>query len=231
MPPLAVVHPGSAGSCSTIHSRLTTHRLFASTLLAIAVGSVVPMPRPATAVSRPRPLPVLPEAPRPVAARVADAGPYTITPARRALLDTIRYAEGTWKGGSPEGYRVLYGGGLFSGLERHPEITVQRRYTSAAAGAYQFLPSTWQAVSRQLRLRSFEPHNQDQAALHLVERRGALALFDRAGLTADVMARLAPEWASLPAHHGGSYYGQPVKTRQELLAFYRSALQRHQAAG
>lgn len=34
-------------------------------------------------------------------------GAHTITPQRRALLDTIRYAEGTWKGGSPEGYRVL----------------------------------------------------------------------------------------------------------------------------
>jgi muramidase (phage lysozyme) len=173
----------------------------------------------------------LPEPPRSVAARAAEAGRYTLTPARRALLDTIRYAEGTWKGGSPDGYRVLYGGGLFEGLERHPEITVHRRYTSAAAGAYQFLPSTWQAVSRQLGLSSFAPHHQDQAALHLIERRGALDLFDRAGLTADVMARLAPEWASLPAHHGGSYYGQPVKTRQELVAFYRSALERHQGAG
>lgn len=51
---------------------------------------------------------------------------YAITPARRALLDTIRYAEGTWKGGRVEEYRVLYGGGLFTSLERHPEITVHR---------------------------------------------------------------------------------------------------------
>jgi muramidase (phage lysozyme) len=195
------------------------------------MATVLPIPRPATAVSSPRPLLALPEPPQSVAVRLADPGPYTLTPERRALLDTLRYAEGTWKDGSPDGYRVLYGGGLFENLERHPEITVQRRYSSAAAGAYQFLPATWEAVARQLGLTSFEPHNQDQAALHLIERRGALGLFDQAGLTADVLARLAPEWASLPAHHGGSYYGQPVKNRQELVAFYRSALARHAAAG
>jgi lysozyme len=121
---------------------------------------------------------------------------------------------------------VLYGGQLFSSLERHPEITVRRRYTSAAAGAYQFLPGTWREVSRRLGLRSFEPHNQDQAALYLVQRRRALRLFDQKGLDAEVMARLAPEWASLPAHHGGSYYGQPVKSREELRRFYQGALVR-----
>jgi lysozyme len=194
------------------------------------MATVLPIPRPATAVSGLRPLPSLPQPAPPVTVRRADPAPYALTPERRALLDTLRYAEGTWKGGSPDGYRVLYGGGLFEGLERHPEVSVQRRYTSAAAGAYQFLPSTWKAVSRQLGLSSFEPHNQDQAALHLIERRGALRLFDRVGLTADVMARLAPEWASLPARHGGSYYGQPAKSRQELVAFFRSALERHRSA-
>jgi muramidase (phage lysozyme) len=155
-------------------------------------------------------------------------GPYVLTPHRRALLDTIRFAEGTWVNGSEEGYRVLYGGGRFQGLQRHPEITVRRRYTSAAAGAYQFLPGTWHGVARQIGLTSFEPHNQDQAALHLVRRRGALELFDRTGLTPEVLGRLAPEWASLPTLHGRSYYGQPVKRRDELLVFFRSALERHQ---
>lgn len=193
--------------------------------------SLLPISRPATAVSSPRPLPELPAPPAPVTVRQADPAPYTLTPERLALLETIRYAEGTWKDGSPDGYRVLYGGGLFEGLERHPEITVQRTYVSAAAGAYQFLPATWHAVAGELGLSSFEPHNQDQAALHLIQRRGALALFDQAGLNAQVLARLAPEWASLPAHHGGSYYGQPVKSRERLQAFYQSALERHQTAG
>ncbi|MEB3350715.1 MAG: hypothetical protein VKM01_00150, partial [Cyanobacteriota bacterium] len=98
------------------------------------------------------PLPAVPQpsaAPGVHPATKASSGPatYAITPERQALLDTIRYAEGTWKNGSIEGYRVLYGGGLFASLERHPEITVRRRYTSAAAGAYQFLPSTWREAA------------------------------------------------------------------------------------
>jgi muramidase (phage lysozyme) len=161
-----------------------------------------------------------------LASNPAGAGPYAITAERGALLDTIRYAEGTWKEGSQEGYRTLYGGELFVGLNRHPNITVRRRYTSAAAGAYQFLPGTWNEVAGQLQLRSFEPHNQDQAALRLIERRGALALFDRQGISREVMDRLAPEWASLPTHWGGSYYGQPVKSFSALQRFYATALQR-----
>lgn len=156
----------------------------------------------------------------------AASGPYRITPERRALLNTIRYAEGTWKGGSVAGYQVLYGGGRFADLSRHPEITVRRRYTSAAAGAYQFLPTTWNQTAQRLGLRDFRPDSQDQAALHLMQQRGALVAFDRQGLSAEVLARLAPEWASLPTLQGGSHYGQPVKGRQELKRFYERELER-----
>jgi lysozyme len=139
---------------------------------------------------------------------------YTITPERQALLNTIRYAEGTWKQGG-EGYRTLYGGGRFGSLARHPEIVVTKRYRSAAAGAYQFLPSTWREAATKLELRSFEPRSQDQAALYLVDRRGVL----------EVMAVLAREWASFPSVSGGSAYGQPVKTPEELARFYRDNLE------
>ena len=63
-----------------------------------------------------------------------------------------------------------------------------------------------------------------------MEKRGALASFDTQGLTLEVLARLAPEWASLPAHHGGSYYGQPVKTAADLRRFYADELERLQQA-
>ena len=153
-------------------------------------------------------------------------GHYRITPERRALLNTIRYAEGTWIGGSREGYRVLYGGGRFQSLDRHPDIVVRKRYTSAAAGAYQFLPGTWGDAASKLRLSDFSPASQDQAALYLVEKRGALQRFEQEGLSAAVLARLSAEWASLPASHGGSYYGQPVKSRAELRAFFSAELAR-----
>ena len=153
-------------------------------------------------------------------------GAYRITPERRALLNTIRYAEGTWVGGSSEGYRILYGGGRFESLERHPEIVVRKRYVSAAAGAYQFLPATWREAAQRLGLADFTAPNQDQAALYLVEKRGALASFDRHGLTAEVLSRLAHEWASLPNLAGASAYGQPVKALEELQRFYGRELAR-----
>lgn len=52
----------------------------------------------------------------------------------------------------------------------------------------------------------------------------ALQSFDRHGLTAEVLARLAPEWASLPTLEGVSHYGQPVKDRSELQRFYQREL-------
>jgi lysozyme len=148
---------------------------------------------------------------------------YAITPQRRALLNTIRYAEGTWKQGQA-GYRTLYGGGRFESLERHPEIVVVKRYTSAAAGAYQFLPTTWSEAASKLQLASFDPESQDQAALYLVDRRGMLEHIDNQGLTREAMAVLAREWASFPTLAGRSAYGQPVKQADELQRFYSSNL-------
>ena len=153
-----------------------------------------------------------------------EGGRYELTPERRALLNTIRFAEGTWKDGEDKGYRIIYGGGQFQDLSRHPERVIVKRYTSAAAGAYQFLPKTWKGVANELKLSSFEPRHQDQAALHLVERRGALKEIDRQGLTKNAMAKLAPEWASFPTWNGRSAYGQPVKSHQELASFYSSNL-------
>ena len=159
----------------------------------------------------------------------AGPGIYRITPERRALLNTIRFAEGTWTNGRGDGYRMLYGGGQFTDLARHPELVVTRGYSSAAAGAYQFMPATWDEAARRLRLPNFQPASQDQAALYLMEKRGALTRFDRQGLSHDVLALLAMEWASLPTYHGGSYYGQPVKGVEELRRFYSEDLARQRA--
>jgi lysozyme len=172
--------------------------------------------RPATAFD----LPVAP------LIRSSAAASYRITPERRALLNTIRYAEGTWLGGGAEGYRTMFGGGRFESLDRHPEITVHRGYVSAAAGAYQFLPDTWRAVAQELKLTDFRPDSQDQAALHLVQKRGALTSFDREGLSQEVLSRLSLEWASLPDKQGGSAYGQSAKGSQELQHFYVKELER-----
>ena len=152
---------------------------------------------------------------------------FAITPERRALLNTIRYAEGTWKEGTDLGYRVMFGGSLMNSLDRHPDrVNYTTGYASAAAGAYQFMPGTWGLVVRAMGLAGFEPHAQDQAALFLVQRRGALNLADRGELTAELAAKLSPERASFPTIAGSSYYGQPVRRLTELQRFYEANLAR-----
>ena len=217
--------PGSLWSPLESHISIRQFSsLLAPLLLAPALLSRVSAMDPP--VTNPAPSTSVPSAASGQGSQQVSSGPYALTPRRRALLATIRYAEGTWTGGSARGYRLLYGGGLFARLSRHPQITVRRRYVSAAAGAYQFLPPTWNRVARRLGLRDFGPRNQDMAALYLVERRGALATLDRDGLNGRVLERLAPEWASLPNRRGASAYGQPVKSAQELQQFYASSLQR-----
>jgi muramidase (phage lysozyme) len=150
---------------------------------------------------------------------------FAITPERRALLNTIRYAEGTWANGHDVGYRIMFGGSLMPSLERHPDrVMYSSRYASAAAGAYQFMPFTWNMVTRQLGLSGFGPDSQDQGALFLIQRRGALHLADRGELTEELAAKLSPEWASFPTLAGNSYYGQPVKRFDELKRFYEDNL-------
>lgn len=156
--------------------------------------------------------------------------PYALTPERKALLNTIRYAEGTWANGHEVGYRILFGGGLFHSFDRHPDrVIYSSRYASAAAGAYQFMPFTWSMVSRALGLRGFHPEAQDQAAIFLIQRRGALPLADRGEMTPELAALLSPEWASFPTLAGNSYYGQPVKRFDELKRFYDAELTRLRA--
>jgi len=150
---------------------------------------------------------------------------FAITAERRALLNTIRYAEGTWANGHDVGYRIMFGGSLMPTLERHPDrVIYSSRYASAAAGAYQFMPFTWNMVTRKLGLSRFDPDSQDQGALYLIQRRGALHLADRGEMTEELAAKLAPEWASFPTLAGNSYYGQPVKRFDALRRFYQDNL-------
>ena len=152
---------------------------------------------------------------------------FAITPERRALLNTIRYAEGTWKEGADIGYRVMFGGSLMKTLNRHPDrVNYTSGYASAAAGAYQFMPATWRIAVRALDLVGFGPHAQDQAALYLIKKRGAMHLADRGELSPQLAAKLAPEWASFPTLRGYSYYGQPVVKYGRLKRFYEANLQK-----
>jgi lysozyme len=119
----------------------------------------------------------------------------------------------------------MFGGSLMPTLDRHPDrVMYSSRYASAAAGAYQFMPFTWNMVTQKLGLSGFGPDVQDQGALYLIQRRGALHLADRGELTEELAAKLSPEWASFPTLSGSSYYGQPVKRFDELKRFYEDNL-------
>jgi muramidase (phage lysozyme) len=125
----------------------------------------------------------------------------------QALLRVIRRGEGTADAG---GYSRLFGGGTFASYADHPRTKVTRTMrgkpiTSSAAGAYQFLSSTWDETARLMRLGNFSPANQDMAAVGRIAARGALD-DAKAGRFDVAIKKIAQEWASMP----GSPYGQPV---------------------
>ncbi len=134
---------------------------------------------------------------------------------RNAILQVIRYAEGT---ADERGYHRLFGGREVEDLSKHPGICVKFRNTcSTAAGAYQFLDKTWASLG----LANFSPENQDKGAIELIRRRGALADVD-AGRVQDAITKLSPEWASLPRWDGDTRgtYKQPVKSMRELYELF-----------
>lgn len=138
-------------------------------------------------------------------------------PLTRQWLDLIAYAEGTDPSRSGRGYDVLFGGGRFSDLSKHPDRVIRTESFprgSAAAGRYQFMPGTWAGLGLGT---SFGPQQQDLGAIELMRRRGVDPTKDP--ITAQNIAKLAPEWASLPTLQGRSYYGQPVKPLKDLYSF------------
>ena len=142
-----------------------------------------------------------------------------ISPNARALLDTIALAEGT---SGAQGYNTMFTHRTFGDLSRHPrQINRSNGYASDAAGRYQFLSTTWDGVAKELGLKDFSPASQDLAALQLVRRRG---VDPDKPLTRETLAKLAPEWASLPTLQGASYHGQPVKAADQLLRHYQERL-------
>ena len=130
----------------------------------------------------------------------------------QAFLALIRHTEGA-------GYHTLFGGEQFESLADHPRHKVTRMLggrpiTSSAAGAYQFLSSTWDECAKALHLEDFSERSQNVAALFLIDRRKGLD-FVIVGQWENAIAACNREWASLP----GSPYGQPTHSMSKCLAF------------
>lgn len=131
-------------------------------------------------------------------------------PQIQAFLRVIRRGEGTADNG---GYNRLFGGGTFDSFDWHPNILVKKgAWTSTAAGAYQFLKSTWDETARLMDLTDFSPISQDLGALGRLAYRGAINDI-LAGNFELALQKTGKEWASLP----GSPYGQPTISFETAL--------------
>ena len=152
-----------------------------------------------------------------------DVADRTLSAKEQALLNTIRFAEGTY---DEVGYRKHFGGSLFDDFTKHPDkVKAAGGYRSAAAGGYQFMPATWAAAQRATGVPDFSPVSQDAAALYLIKQRG-VDPNKMNELTPEIANALAPEWASFPTLKGVSYYGQPNKKVSALQQFYNRQLKR-----
>ena len=168
------------------------------------------------------------------ASTAARRGSYAIpmpagvqTPAWSAAGAVIKFAEGTFNLGNV--YNVKFGGGTFDDYSRHPDqVMSSNGLNSAAAGAYQFMPSTWKGVSEKLGLQDFGPESQEMAFRELLIGRGVdpeRVCVSFEDFNNNFLIPLAPEWASLPTRNGQSYYsGQTAKSAQALWQYYQQAL-------
>jgi len=195
---------------------------------------ITPGARPASSTSSPKPSLPLPE--------------YKL-PEVQAALRTIKVAEGTTK--SKNSYDTLFGFGTapirqmtvkevisMQNTDRLPKrfggSTVgfgkdsSGRVMSAAAGAYQFMPSTLQQLMNMRVLKPTDlmsPDNQDRGAWGLMKMRGVtLQSLKKGGMSRSTMNLMAPEWASFPNLQGISNYDQPVKSPDVLQKTYNDSL-------
>lgn len=152
-------------------------------------------------------------------------------PNAQKYLRMIAQAEGTYKDASSDPYRVAFGGSTFDDLSKHPNVLRDFKQTdgktnkTSAAGAYQFLGSTWDDVAGKLGLQDFSPRSQDLAALELIRRAGALddvlhGRFDQA------VQKTGTVWASLPS----SPYAQPRRSAGFVEKALNTAIPSAQAA-
>lgn len=136
-----------------------------------------------------------------------------------AILRVIREGESSQE---PAAYRMRWGGlgkpvAYFDDFSKHPRIfepTTGGR-VSSAAGAYQIVATTYDAVAPSLGITDFTPASQDALAVALIDRRGALDDV-MAGRIRTALMDLRQEWTSLPgaAENDGRY------TMERALAVY-----------
>jgi len=112
----------------------------------------------------------------------------------QAMLRLIRERETKQEDSA---YGLINGGAHFSDFSMHPYHGVPTTKGGRAAGAYQFLGTTWARLCEQYGFADFAPATQDLGAVALIQGRGALPDVVAGRLEAAVQ-KLRPEWTSLP---------------------------------
>lgn len=157
----------------------------------------------------------------------------------KALLNTIRYAEGT---SGPQGYNTWFGGRTDMDLTKMTisEVVAEQKrrlasgeatygsYTSAAVGAYQMMKPEVFAVKAGFdpATTKFTPEVQDKMAIvgYMKGQANMTQAEIDAPINREQIAKMAPVWASLPMMNGKSRYNQPVKSFETLQAVYNKSL-------
>ena len=135
----------------------------------------------------------------------------------------IKTGEGTV---GDKGYTTMFTGRQFSDLSKHPELlNTGGGYTSDAAGAYQFLSTTYNPAAKALGITDFSPESQEKVGKYLAQQRGLDV--DKIHTTKEsilkALDKISPEWASIPTiKTGTSYYGQGGLTPDEAWKAYNS---------
>ena len=121
-------------------------------------------------------------------------------------------------GGKDDQYNVVFGGGKFDTTKGHPDKVVDGgKYSSAAAGKYQFMPDTWKMVTGSYST-PMTPGNQDKYATKLLSKVRNVNL--NRPMNRYAVSRAGKEWASLPNLSGKSHYGQPVKPYKDVKNWF-----------
>ena len=133
----------------------------------------------------------------------------------------IRAGEGT---SGETGYNTQFTGKQFSDTSKHPrQINRSGDLASDAAGAYQFLSTTWDGAKNALGLSDFSPASQEKAGKYLAQKRGLntdTVFTDKASFLKE-LDKIAPEWASMPTlATGTSFYGQGGLTPDQAWNIY-----------
>lgn len=116
----------------------------------------------------------------------------------------------------PDGSREWRGEGLKD--EYCIKLGLKPGCVSTAAGRYQITCPTWLGWKSILKLNDFGPAAQDDVAIQIIKKQGALDLVF-AGCVGEAITACRAVWASLP----GGPSGQPQRTFAELINAYGNA--------